>query len=133
MEEAKFKVGDKVRIKAIALGFNPYKNEYGSIGSLGVITHIDNSEMPFCVDFGNNNNSLWYEDNGSLELVKEEPKVQEYYSKDKERWEWLKQYFVSGLTIDSFEDEFIDCKTSTDMDTVVDNYSSLVSFKNKQP
>ena len=131
MEYPKFKVGDKVKVKAVSLGFKPYSETGGgSINSLGVITHIDNSSMPFCVDFGNNN-SLWYEDNGSLELVKDKPEVQEDYSKDKERWEWLKQYFVSGLTINSFEDEFIDCKTSIDMDKTVDKYSSLVSFKNK--
>lgn len=49
-------------------------------------------------------------------------------SLDEKRYEWFKQYLMSHLTIDSLENETVDCKSSQEFDAVIDKYSAKISF-----
>ena len=44
------------------------------------------------------------------------------------RYEWFKQYLMSDLTIDSLENEIVDCKSSQEFDEIIDKYSRKISF-----
>ena len=122
----KFKVGDKVKVLAHAAGSaRPYL--YGDIGSVGVIQKIDTTCMPFNVSFGDYKDykEFWFKDDNSLELVKE---TQPTKSLNEKRYEWFKTYMISDITIDSLENELVDCNSSREFDAAIDKYSALIAF-----
>ena len=49
-------------------------------------------------------------------------------SLDEKRYEWFKTYLLSGITINSLENELVDCNSSQEFDVVIDKYSVKISF-----
>ena len=133
----KFKVGDKVKVLKHApfttttttSGSVPYSFNYGYIGDVGVIRYIDNSELPYEVEFVNDN-KLWFKDNGALEFVAEKPPEHQKPSKslDEKRYEWLKRYSMAGASIKEVEDAKTHARNGKEFDAVIDKYSVLIAF-----
>lgn len=47
---------------------------------------------------------------------------------DEKRYEWIKAYQISKVTILQFEKEVHSCKSSEELNKVVDKYSALITF-----